>query len=82
MSGVTVATLPGWVDQKDITTLLAGGANTVTSAHVYKFGTQTVIAITWSDASVTYVKFDATGHLIIGGLTNTPETGTEVTWQS
>jgi hypothetical protein len=76
------ATLPGWQTPKDITALLAAGALTITKAVAYKFGTQTTIQITYSDASVAYIKFCANGHLIVGGVDNTMATGTEITWQS
>jgi hypothetical protein len=78
----TVATLPGNVCSKDITTLLAAGSLTITKAVAYKFGVQTVIQITYSDASTGYIKFGANGHLIIGGADNSVDTGTEILWQN
>lgn len=77
-----VATLPGWSGAKDITALLAAGALTITSAKAYRFGVQTTIQITYSDASVAYIKFGANGHLVVGGVDNTMATGTEITWQA
>lgn len=82
MASIDTTLLPGWVTSKDITTLLAAGANTVTKAVAYKMGTLTVIQLTYSDASTGYIKFDATGHLIMGGADNLPTTGTEVLWQA
>lgn len=78
---ISTSQLPGWTDSKDITTLLASGSLTITSAVAYKYGMDEVIQITYSDASVSYIKWKA-GRLKIGGSDNTFGTGTEITWQS
>lgn len=82
MSATDVTQLPGWVASKDITTLLAAGALTITDAVVYKYGTDTIVQFTYSDASVSYIKFKATGRLKIGGADNTFATGTEILWEA
>lgn len=76
-----IATLPGWATAKDITTLIASGALTITKAIVYKFGSDTIVQITYSDASTTYLKFKQ-NRVKIGGADNTFGTGTEVFWQA
>lgn len=76
-----IATLPGWATAKDITTPLAAGALTITQAQVYKFGSDTVVQLTYSDASIGYIKFKQ-GRVKVGGADNTFGTGTEVFWQA
>jgi len=75
--------LPGWETSKDITTTLAAGALTITKAQVYKYGTDVIVQLTYSDTTIGYIKFKSNGSRIkIGGSDNTFGTGTEVTWQS
>lgn len=81
MASIDITTLPGWVDAKDITTLLASGALTITKAQVYKLGCDTIVQFTYSDASTGYIKMEQ-GRVKIGGADNTFQTGTEVLWQS
>jgi hypothetical protein len=78
---VTLSTLSGCSATKDITSLLASGALTITQALAYKVGSDVMIQITYSDASVSYVKVK-NGRLKIGGASNQFDTGTEVLWQS
>lgn len=78
---VNTAQLPGNVTPKDITSLLASGSLTITSAVAFQVGSTSVIKITYSDASVTYIKYKQ-GRLKIGGASNQFDTGTEVLWQA
>ena len=73
--------LPGTVCGKDITTLIASGSLTITSAVAYRYGSDMVVKITYSDATVTYIKWKQ-GRLKIGGDSNTFSTGTEVVWEA
>ena len=75
-------TLPGWVDSKDITTNLAAGSLTITTATVYKMGSDTVFKFVYSDTSVGYIKMLKNGRVKIGGATPQGDTGTEVLWQA
>ena len=79
---ITTANLPGYVGVIDITTALASGSLTISSAKVFKSGTDTTIVLNYSDSTVGYIKFKATGRLKIGGADNTFGTGTEITWPS
>lgn len=75
--------LPGWVDAKDITTTLAAGSLTITKALVYKFGTDVILELQYSDSSKGYAKVKNNGPRVkIGGADNTFGTGTEVLWHS
>ena len=74
--------LPGWETPKDITTNLAAGSLTVSKALVYKWGTDTILELQYSDTTKGYVKFKNGGRVKVGGADNTFGTGTEVTWQS
>lgn len=76
-----VTLLPGWMTTKDITALIASGALTITKAIAYKTGSDTTVQITYSDASVTYIKVK-NGRLKIGGASNQFDTGTEVIWEA
>lgn len=78
---VNTAQLPGWVTVQDITTLLAAGSLTITSAKVFKTGSVTVIQLNYSDSSIGYIKMKQ-GRIKIGGADNQFDTGTEVLWQS
>lgn len=81
MASTDITTLPGWVDAKDITALLDSGALTITQALVYKLGCDTIVQITYSDASVSYIKMEQ-GRIKIGGADNTFTTGTEILWEA
>ena len=82
MASVDTSKLPGWSDSKDVTTALAAGSLTITKAEVYKFGTDVVFQLTYSDASKGYIKVKGTSRVKVGGTDNTFGTGTEITWQS
>lgn len=83
MASTDITQLPGWTGAKDITTLLAAGALTITKAQVYKFGSNIIVQFTYSDASTGYVKFKSTGpRFSVGGADNTFASGTEILWQS
>jgi hypothetical protein len=74
--------LPGWETSKDITSLLAAGALTVTKAVAFKHGNAVTIQLTYSDASIGYIKFGGNMRLKIGGNTPQGDTGTEILWQA
>ena len=76
-----IATLPGWVNAKDITTALAAGSLTITKAQAYTLGSIKVIQLTYSDTTISYIKWK-NGRLKVGGTDNTFGTGTEFTWQA
>ena len=73
--------LPGTVGPQDITTALAAGSLTITQAIAYKFGSDTVVELTYSNASTGYIKWKQ-GRLKVGGADNTFGTGTEFTWHA
>lgn len=73
--------LPGIAAQKDIMTLLAAGANTITSAQVVRYGADVIVQLTYSDTTVSYIKVKQ-GRVKIGGATNDFGSGTEVIWQA
>ena len=79
---VTKANLPGWVDQKDITATLGAGSLTITTALVYKVGSDTIFEFDMSDSSVLYIKVGKAGRVKVGGSSNQFDTGTEIVWQS
>ena len=78
---IDTSKLPGTVNGHDITTLLASGALTITSAVAYRYGSDMVVKFTYSDATVSYIKWKQ-GRLKVGGDSNTFDTGTEVTWNA
>ena len=67
---INTATLRGNATSHDITTALAAGSLTVTQAVVYKFGTETVVQLTYSNASIGYLKFKATGQFKVAIAVN------------
>lgn len=78
---IDLTQLPGWMTQKNITSLMASGSLTITSAIAYKSGSDMMVQITYSDASVTYLKWKQ-GRLKVGGAGNQFDTGTEVIWEA
>jgi hypothetical protein len=73
--------LPGWTNAKDITTNLAAGSLTITTAVVYKVANEVMIKFTYSDSSVGYIKIKGV-RVKVGGASPQFDTGTEVTWQA
>lgn len=76
---VDVTTLPGWVNSQDITTLLAAGSATITSAKVYRLGAVTVIQLNYSNSTIGYIKLKQM-RVKIGGTDNQFDSGTEIIW--
>ncbi len=76
------ALLPGWADSKDITTLLASGALTITTCVMWKDGTGLTFKFTYSDSSVGYIKIGRNYRVKIGGASPQFDTGTEILWQN
>jgi hypothetical protein len=77
-----LTTFPGCSSPIDITALLAAGALTITSAVIFKDGSNFVVQLTYSDASVGYIKIKSSQRVKIGGADNTFATGTEIIWQN
>jgi hypothetical protein len=73
--------LPGWTNAKDITTNLAAGALTITTAVVYKVANEVIVKFTYSDTSVGYIKVKG-ARVKVGGASGQFDTGTEVAWAS
>jgi hypothetical protein len=71
--------LPTEGTPKTLTSLLAFGANTLTSAYAYKHGSVTVIEFGLSNATTSFLKVSSNGALEVGG-TLEMGTGTKVTW--
>jgi hypothetical protein len=65
---------------QDITTNLAAGALTITTAVVWKVGSDTTFRFTYSDSSVGYIKMGKNGRVKVGGATPQFDSGTEVVW--
>ena len=64
---------------QNITTALAAGSLTITTATAYKTASEIIIELDYSDLSVGYIKIGH-GRLKVGGATGQFDTGTEITW--